>query len=104
MPRVCKKGTRASDSDGFVKLSSRVVASDAGKWKMNVFNVHLNGHFQPETRQQVNLPIQVKIGNGQGASSVLDKPPHTLWTADCNASDDAVGQPGVPVYYQLVRE
>ncbi|KAJ7259491.1 hypothetical protein B0H12DRAFT_1108265 [Mycena haematopus] len=56
MPRVCRKGVRSSDDDGFVKLSSRVVATDAGKWKMNVFN--------PQTRQQVNLPIQVKIGNG----------------------------------------
>ncbi|KAJ7044192.1 hypothetical protein C8F04DRAFT_1175218 [Mycena alexandri] len=56
----------ASDANGFVKLSSRVVATDVGNWKMDVFN--------PETQQQVNLPIQVKIGNGP------DRAHQPFWT------------------------
>ncbi|KAF7365162.1 hypothetical protein MVEN_00387700 [Mycena venus] len=69
---VCRKGLRQSEEDGFVKLSSRVVASDAGHWKMNVFN--------PETRQQINLPIQVKIGNGP------DQAHRPFWTRAGNFS------------------
>jgi len=109
--RVCKKGTRASDADGFVKLSSRVVASDAGRWKMDVFN--------PQTKQQVNLAIQVKIGNGP------DKAHQPFWTNAGNFSVFPchhthygpptaappmmhvwikVGRPGVPVFYRLSRE
>nr|GAT60233.1 predicted protein [Mycena chlorophos]GAT60234.1 predicted protein [Mycena chlorophos] len=59
-----------SESDGFVKLSSRVVPTDAGRWKMDVFN--------PETQQQVNLPIQVKIGNGP------DRAHQPFWTRQGN--------------------
>ncbi|KAJ7596169.1 hypothetical protein C8J56DRAFT_1043263 [Mycena floridula] len=62
----------ASDQDGFVKLSSRVVASDAGKWRMTVFH--------PKTQQQVDLPIQVKIGNGP------DSAHQPFWTVGGNFS------------------
>ncbi|KAF7298979.1 hypothetical protein MIND_00846100 [Mycena indigotica] len=127
--RVCRQGTRTSEADGFVKLSSRVVATDAGRWKMDVFN--------PETRQQVSLPIQVKIGNGYVDESTCMPLPNTFfkrspdqahqpfWTRQGNFTVFPchhthygpptarppmmyvwikVGNPGVPVYYRLSRE
>ncbi|KAK7048409.1 hypothetical protein R3P38DRAFT_2869182 [Favolaschia claudopus] len=111
MPRVCRKGIRTSENDGFIKLSSRVVATDAGKWIMNVFN--------PETREQLELPIQVKIGNGSDqahrpfwtrAGNFTVFPCHHTHYGPPNGTPPMmhvwikVGQPGVAVYYQLVRD